>query len=260
MNVFDWALRTTSVLRRRSFVAAAALALLSVTLPAIPSHAADPTAQELLKRYDEVMSPRTFDGLLVMVAHRQDETTRSYKFRAMKSSDDKFRTWFFEPAAAKGQEMLRVGDNMWVYMPNLKRAMRLASRESFQGGDFNNGDVLRVNYVADYDAKLVPAEDPTLWLLDLTAKTKEAAYDRIKLWMSKDKQQPTKAEYYASSGKLLRSAVFEDVKNFHGHERPAHITMRNELMSKRYSEMTMLDLKLNVEVPPQKFVLDDLGR
>ncbi len=224
--------------------------------------AAEPTPEDLLCRYDAVMSPVTFDGLLVMIAHRQDDTTRSYKFRALKSKDDKIRTWFFEPAAAKGQEMLRVEDNMWVYMPNLKRALRLASRESFQGGDFNNGDVLRVNYIADYSAKFVESGDPKLLALELTAKTKEAAYDKIKLWMTTtaDKQQPTKAEYFAASGKMLRSAVFEDVKNFHGHERPAHIVMRNELATKRYSEMTMLDLKLNIDVPAQKFVLDDLGR
>lgn len=238
---------------------AATVVLLSLAIPTLAA-AADPTAEQLLKRYDQVMSPRTFDGLLVMIAHRQDDTTRTYKFRALKSQDDKIRTWFFEPAAAKGQEMLRVEDNMWVYMPNLKRALRLASRESFQGGDFNNGDVLRVNYVADYNAKLIPAEDDMLWLLDLTAKSKEAAYDHIKLWMSKDKQQPAKAEYYAASGKMLRSAKFEDVKSFHGLERPAHMTMRNELATKRYTEMMWLDLKLDLDVPAQKFVVDDLGR
>ena len=238
---------------------AATVALLSLATPTLAA-AADPTAEQLLKRYDQVMSPRTFDGLLVMIAHRQDDTTRTYKFRALKSQDDKIRTWFFEPAAAKGQEMLRVEDNMWVYMPNLKRALRLASRESFQGGDFNNGDVLRVNYVADYNAKLIPAEDDKLWLLDLTAKSKEAAYDHIKLWMTKDKQQPAKAEYYAASGKILRSAKFEDVKIFHGLERPAHMTMRNELATKRFTEMMWLDLKLDLDVPAQKFVVDDLGR
>jgi outer membrane lipoprotein-sorting protein len=226
----------------------------------VAAHAADPSPEALLRKYDEVMTPRTFDALMTMVAHRQDDTTRSYKFRIMKSDDDKVRTWFFEPASAKGQEMLRVGDNMWVYMPNLKRALRMASRESFQGGDFNNGDILRVNYVADYTPKLVPSDDEKLWLLDLTAKTKEAAYEHIKLWMTKDKQQPSRAEYYAASGKLLRSAKFEDVRNFHGIERPAHITMRNELAQKRFSEINTLDMKLNVQVPEQKFVFDDLGR
>jgi CHAD domain-containing protein len=145
-------------------------------------------------------------------------------------------------------------------MPNLKRALRIASRESFQGGDFNNGDVLRVNYVADYNAKLVPSADDALFALELTAKSSEASYDRIQLWLRKDKRLPVKAEYYAASGKLLRSASFEGIKVFRGLERPSLIVMRNELASKRFSEMTVVDMKVNAKVPTQKFVLDDLGR
>ena len=170
------------------------------------------------------------------------------------------RVWFFEPAAANGQEMLSVEDNMWVYMPNLKRALRIASRESFQGGDFNNADALRVNYVVDYTPVLADSGDPSLYLLDLGAKTKDAAYDRIKLWFTKSGLMPAKAEYYAASGKMLRSMSFADVKDFHGLRRPSHLVMKNELAVKRYSEMNTLDMKLNVDVAPQKFVLDDMGR
>lgn len=238
----------------------AALGALALVAAPGTARAGDPTPVELLAKYDKTMTPQTFDALTTMIAHRADGTTRSYKFRIMKSADDKLRMWFFEPASAKGQEMLRVGDNMWVYMPNLKRAIRIASRESFQGGDFNNGDVMRVNYVADYDPKYVDSGDPSQWCLEMTAKSKEATYDRIKLWIRKADLQPAKAEYYAASGKMLRSAKFEDVKDFRGHKRPAHVEMRNELASKRWSEMNMLDMKLNVDVPPQKFVLDDLGR
>src|SRR5262245_24450190 len=235
--------------------------LLAFVLTMFPAPAlADPTAAQILARYDEIMSPRTFAGLLTMIAPRQDGTTRGYKMRVLKSEDDKARLWFFEPASANGQEMLRVEDNMWVYMPNLKRALRIASRESFQGGDFNNGDVLRVNYVKDYNPVLAPSGDDALYMLELTAKTKDASYDRIKLWVSKSELMPVRSEYYAASGKLLRSATFSDVKTFRGHRRPAHIVMRNELATKRYSELNTLDLKLNVEVPTQKFVLDDLGR
>jgi hypothetical protein len=42
--------------------------------------------------------------------------------------------------------------------------------------------------------------------------------------------------------------------------RPARIVMRNELATKRFSEMTMVDMQAGVEAPAQKFVLDDLGR
>jgi len=120
--------------------------------------------------------------------------------------------------------------------------------------------MLRVNYRTDYTAKLVPSGDDHLFGLDLVARSEEATYARIKLWMSKDKKLPVRAEYYATSGKLLRSATFGDVKTFHGVEVPTRITMRNELALKRFSEMFILDRKINVEVPEQTFVLDALGR
>ncbi len=238
-----------------------ALFAIAAFLVAVPvARAGEPTPGEVLAHYDQTMSPKTFDALITMVAHRQDDTTRTYKFRALKSTDDKIRLWFFEPAAAKGQEMLRVGDNMWVYMPNLKRALRIASRDSFQGGDFNNADALRVNYVADYNAAFGDSGDASAWLLDLSAKTKDAAYEKIKLWIHKGDFMPMKAEYYAASGKMIRSMSYADVKDFHGLKRPSHLVMKNELAVKRFSEMNTLDMKLNIDVPPQKFVLDDLGR
>src|SRR5438445_3897177 len=219
------------------------LLALSIMLPGAALAASPPTAAELLKHYDAMMSPRTFDALMTMTAHRQDGTTRSYKFRALKLGEDKIRLWFFEPASAKGQEMLRVGENMWVYMPNLKRALRIASRESFQGGDFNNGDALRVNYVADYTPAFGDSGAPDTWLLDLSAKTKEAGYDRIKLWIHKGDFMPVRGEYYAASGKLLRSMAFSDPKDFHGLKRPSHFAMRNELATARSSEMNTLAMK-----------------
>jgi outer membrane lipoprotein-sorting protein len=246
-------------MRIRSLLIVIVLAL--GTLVSGPSRAAsDPTAAQIVARYDEVMGPKTFDALLAMIAHRQDGTTRSYKMRVMKAGDDKIRLWFFEPASAKGQEMLRMNDNLWVYMPNLKRALRIAARESFQGGDFNNGDVLRVNYVRDYSAVLGAAGDDHQWMVELTAKTEDASYDRIKLWVTRSELLPARAEYYAASGKLLRSAEFSDVKDFRGLRRPSRIVMRNELAQSRYSELQTLDMKLNIDVPAQRFVLDDLGR
>lgn len=220
---------------------------------------AAPTAAELVHKYDEMMSPATFDAAMEMTAHRDDGSARGYKMTILKGTDDKIRLRFDEPASARGQEMLRVGDNMWVYLPSLKRAVRLANRDSFQGGDFNNSDVLRVNYEADYTGALAASDDPALTLVELKSKTAAAGYDKIRLYFDKD-GMPVRAEYYAASGKMLRSAQFSDVKDFHGHRRPAHIVMRNELATKRFSELTTSDMNLDAKVPASKFVLDDLGR
>jgi outer membrane lipoprotein-sorting protein len=220
-----------------------------------------PTAVELLKAYDAVMGPESFDAVMEMTAHRDDDTTRTYKMRVLKSGDDRLRLWFQEPAAVRGQEMLRQGENLWVYLPNLKRPTRVASRESFQGGDFNNGDVLRVHYQSDYAAQLMPASAiPDAWELDLKAKTADAAYDRIRLWLRKADLMPVKGEYYSASGKMLRTAEFADMKSFGGFKRPSRIVMKNMLAVKRYSVMYVEKIDVKVAPAYARFVLDDLGR
>lgn len=231
--------------------------LISMLLMADP-----PTLKEVLNKYDTIMAPPTFKATATMTAHRDDGSTRAYKMMILKGTDDKSRIWFQEPAAVRGQEMLRNGESFWVYMPNLKRAMRLASRDNFQGGDFNNADVLRANYSNDYDGavKEDPAK-PDQWLVELKSKNPDTAYDAVKLWILKSPLGvPTRGEYYTSSGKMLRSAEFTAIKDFgNGLKRPSKITMRNEIATQRFSEMTWEGVDIAAPVSDAKFGLNDLG-
>jgi len=220
-----------------------------------------PKADDLLKKYDAIMGAENFEAVAEMTAHRDDSSVRTYKMKLLKAGTEKLRIWFNEPAAVRGQEMLRQGENLWVYLPNLKKPTRLASRESFQGGDFNNADVLRVHYQSDYDAKVLPESTvPDAWELELKAKSGDAAYERIKLWMRKSDGMPVKGEYYTASGKQLRAAEFSEVKSFGGFKRPARVVMRNMLTPKRWSEFLMTSFNAKVSPPAGRFVLDDLGR
>jgi len=231
--------------------------LLALLLTADP-----PSIKEVLTKYDAIMAPTTFKATATMTAHRDDGTARGYKMTILKGAEDKSRIWFQEPAAVRGQEMLRNAENFWVYMPNLKRALRLASRDNFQGGDFNNADVLRANYAADYDGTVKEdAAKPDVWLLEMKAKTPDSAYDSIKLWVLKSPLGvPVRGEYYTSSGKLLRSADFTEVKDFgNGMKRPAHITMRNEIATQRFSELVWESVDTAAVVGDGKFGLADLG-
>lgn len=244
-------------MKRYSMRAAAVLAA-ALSTAAV---AAEPTAEELLAKYDQVMGPKTFEALTSMTAHREDGTERTYVMKMLKAENDKFRVWFDEPAAVKGQEMLRNGENLWVYLPNLKRATRIANRDSFQGGDFNNADVLRVNYTADYTGKVVPSDLADTYLLELKAKNPNTSYDAIKLWVRKVDAQPVKGQYFGTSGQMIRSAEFSDYRELDkGYTRPAKVVMRNELVKARYSMMETRSLKLAVDAPPQRFTQTDLGR
>lgn len=223
--------------------------------------AATPTADVLLEKYDSIMGPENFDSSARMTARREDGTVRTYDMRFVKKGTEKFRIWFKGPAAVAGQEVLRVGDNSWVYLPNLKRATRIANRDSFQGGDFNNADVLRVNYKADYTAILGQSDKAETYLVELKAKNTNTSYDVIKLWMRKSDSMPVRGEYYGTSGKILRSAEFSDYKEFSkGYKRPARVVMRNELIKERSTELLTQSMNVDVSFPDSRFTLTDLGK
>lgn len=235
--------------------------LLAAVLSFVPAFAAEPTVDELLKKYDSIMGPASFEAETTMSATREDGSTRTYEMKFLKKDADKFRLWFNGPAAVKGQEMLRNGESLWIYLPNLKRATRIASRDNFQGGDFNNADVLRVNYQADYTGSLLASDIPDTVLLQLKAKNADTAYDSIKLYLRKTDYQPVKGQYFGTSGQMIRSATFTDHKEFEkGYTRPARVVMQNELVKTRKSEMVMKTMKLGVDLPAQRFTQSDLGK
>jgi outer membrane lipoprotein-sorting protein len=236
--------------------------LLTLLLPllAFPSLGAEPSVAEVLSKYDSIMGPQVFQTETEMTSVRDDGTSRTYVMRMLKRDDDKFRVWFNEPGSVKGQEMLRNGDNVWVYLPNLKRATRIANRDNFQGGDFNNADVMRVNYATDYHGAFEKSEDAALLCLRLKAKTKETSYDSIRLFVRKSDLQPVKGEYFGTSGQMIRSAEFLDIKELDkGYFRPTRVVMHNEVVKTRKSEMIIRKLQLAVDAPAQRFTQADLG-
>jgi hypothetical protein len=228
-------------------------------LAAAPAPARAEDAASILKQYDLVMGPQHFEAAASMTAHRPDGSVRTYQMRFLKSGEDKFRVFFDAPSNARGQELLRVGDNFWVYMPNLKRAVRLAARESFMGGDFNNADVLRVNYSVDYDAA-IRSETAESWTLDLKSHNPGSAYDRIELTLHKGDHLPIEGHFFAASGKELRAAEFKAPTDFHGHRRPKLVTMRNLIEGGRFSEIALDDFRVVESIPATRFVLTELGK
>lgn len=237
------------------------LSLLCVTMLPVAAWGADPSAAELLKQYDAALGSESFEASFAMSARREDGTARSYKLKVAKAGADKLRLWFLDPASAKGQEMLRQGDSLWVYMPNLKRSLRVAARDAFQGGDFNNADLLRASYQADYTPTLGADNDVSgSWLLELQAKSAEVAYDRIKLWLRKGDFTPLKAEYYTQTGKMLRAAEFSEVKQFGGLKRPAKVVMKNMLATERSTTLVVESFNAKAHPAASQFTLEDLGR
>ena len=221
--------------------------------------AAEPTAVSVLTQVDSILSPPEFEAKITFVSHKSQGEVHTYSMRLLKKDSDKFRIWFLSPPDDVGQEVLRVSNDMWSYLPNLKRALKVSTKQDFQGGDFANSDVLRVALMRDYTPVIKESTDGK-WLLELTAKNDEVTYARVLLTVRKKDGQPTQFEYFTNAGKLVRKMELEDLKTYGKLTRPTKWVMHNMLEPKRMSEMIYDTFNLRKDLDAAVFEQSALGR
>jgi len=178
-----------------------------------PMYAIDNT--QLLKEIDRNLQPESYESYRKLINIEPDGSKKEYTLFFVKKGVDKVMALFLSPASENGRSMLRLGDNMWLYIPNVGKPIRLTSLQSVTGGLFNNADIMLLDYTVEYNVEKVE-EKGNEYLLYLKAKTKTVAYDKVKLWADKNKKFPTKIECLTETDMLIKTLYFKDVKDFGG--------------------------------------------
>ena len=197
----------------RTLVILFTVLVMGCILPAMPARAVDGT--QLLVQIDRNLNPESYAMYRKLINVEPDGRKKEYTLFTVKKGLDKVAAIFLAPASDKGRSTLRLGDNMWLYIPNVGKPIRITSLQSVIGGIFNNADILSLDYSAEYNVEKVD-ESGAEYLLYLKAKTKTVAYDRLKMWVNKGRKLPTKIECLTEAGMLIKTLYFKDMKDFGG--------------------------------------------
>lgn len=238
--------------------AALALALAVMLLPAAPAAAAVDGAA-ILKKVDRNLEPESYEMYRKLINIEPDGTKKEFVIFSVKKGRDKVAGLFLAPASDKGRTTLRQGENMWLYIPNVGKPVRITSLQSVTGGIFNNADILRIDYTEEYDVAAAD-EQADGYLLTLKAKTGAVAYDKLKMWVDRKVVLPTRIEAYAASGLLVKTIYFKDIGDFGGGiRRPATVETDSPLYKGYRSVMLYSQLKKRT-VPDEVFTVDYMSR
>jgi outer membrane lipoprotein-sorting protein len=213
----------------------------------------------LLQQVDANLQPESFESYRKLINIEPNGTQREFLLYTLKKGQDKIVSLFLAPASDKGRATLRLGENMWLYIPNVGKPIRITSLQSVVGGVFNNADIMRLDYHVEYDVQQL--EDlGQEYLLDLKAKTGAVAYDRLKMWVDKAAVVPTKIECYAATGLLIKTLYYKERKPFDdGVMRPAVIETDSPLY-KGYKSLMVYARVQKRSVPDEVFTPDFLPR
>ena len=189
--------------------------------PAVYAQDATEQGNELLKRIDRKLTPESFESYRKLINIEPDGSQKEFVLYAIKKGNDKMVTTFLSPKSEVGRSTLRLDENMWLFIPGVGKPVRITSLQSVIGGIFNNSDIMRLDYSAEYNVVEMTEIDRKLQL-KLKAKTDSVAYDKLIMWVDPSNEMPSRVECRTASDMLIKTLYFKDVKEFDdGIRRPA---------------------------------------
>jgi outer membrane lipoprotein-sorting protein len=199
--------------------------------------ATSPDADAILKHADAFRNGWPSYVLHVRITNFEGDKSDEVKlYEVSQKGTEKTYVEFMSPRE-KGQHLLMLGDDMWVYLPDTSRPVRITPLERLSG-DASNGDIARTNYAADYTPVFVRTEKAGTEecnVLELTAKRKGATYQRILFWVRVEDARPVKAEFYLTSGKHIKSATFDEYAPVGGKMQLRRMTLYDEIRHNSHS-------------------------
>lgn len=211
---------------------------------------ADPEAAKLVARADEIRFPReSFQTEIVVRNFSDGQAGDERKFRVLSRGNENTIVLTTEPASERGQALLMRGRDLWIFMPSVSQPVRLSLAQRLTG-QVANGDLARANFAGDYNPALLGKEEldgQSALVLDLRAVDRSVTYAKVKYWVAERDSRPLKAEFYALSGRLLKTARYEEFREMAGRLRPTRLVMedalkKGEISVLSYESMTVRDL------------------
>lgn len=232
--------------------------ILSLALPLSFVAAAD-TGQDILLKVDRNLQPETYEMYRKLINIEPNGSRKEFVLYTIKKGQEKMVALFLDPPSEKGRSSLRLGENMWLYIPNIGKPIRITSLQSVVGGVFNNSDILRLDYSTEYDVQSNTTESDH-YILDLKAKNNSVAYDHLKMWVDQKHLVPTRIEAYAASGLLIKTLHYSRITDFgNGIVRPAMLETDSPLY-KNYKSVMLFSKIRKREFPDEVFSLNYLPR
>lgn len=160
---------------------------------------------------------------------------------------------FESPARQKGRILLKQDNDMWLYIPGTRKVIRISPAQRLLG-ETSNGDVTGSNLTLDYDASVATDESTKGQIkLILEAKTKSVSYHKVIFWLEdKAPYKPIRSEYFARSGKLLKTADYTSFKDFDGELKIHKMLLTDPIIEGSYTWMLFDNYRAS-DLPDARF-------
>jgi outer membrane lipoprotein-sorting protein len=195
----------------------------------ISIYAQQPTAKEIVKKANDLMLGQTNESYMRMSIVRPT-WQRTIAFHTWSKGSEFSLVIITDPAKEKGQTFLKRKNEIWNWIPNIQRMIKLPPSmmsQGWMGSDFTNDDLLKAaSIVEDYDHALLGSEvfnGEECYKIKLVPKANAAiVWGSLTKWISKKGYFQMKTEYYDEDNQLVKTESAADIKYMGDREIPTH--------------------------------------
>jgi hypothetical protein len=224
-------------------------------------------ARQILDRVDDLFRGSSSVGRASMQI-ATEHWTRSLTLAFWTKGKERSLIRILEPKKEKGTATLKVGNELWNYLPKVNRVIKLPSSmmsASWMGSHLTNDDLVRESRMADdYDFEITfdGVRDGER-IVELTCIPKEDApvvWGKVVVTVHRDGYLPSSVLYYDEDLELVRSMTYSAVRELGGRELPTEITIVPQDKPDEHTRLRYEELDFDVTNDDELFSLRELQR
>lgn len=224
-------------------------------------------AREVLDRVERLLWGRTVQGEYEMTI----ATPRWQRTLGLRVWMDRPRRSFVRivsPAKEAGIGSLRIGAEMWNYLPNVERIIKIPPSMMLQpwmGSDFTNDDLVKESSILeDYTHRLldeVQLDGAAVLRIEAVPRPEAAVvWGRIVYWVRRSDTIPLKQEFFSERGELVRVMTFSEVRPVGGRRLPTRWEMRPTAKPGNATTVVLKDAVFDAPVDDEVFTQRNLQK
>lgn len=222
-------------------------------------------ASQLIERSETHTRGKSFQASVAMTVF-EDKGERTLAFKTWTQGKDKSVIKILQPAKDRGIGNLRLEFNLWQYLPNVERIVKIPPSmmlQSWMGSDFTNDDLVKTSSLSrDYTHAIEKKEKlgdiPAIKIICTAKPDAPVTWGKVIVWLRDPDAVPLKQESYSEDGELIKVMEGSEIKTFGSHIIPTKLTMRTVKKANAKTEMTYKDVvfddKIDASIFTQEFI------
>lgn len=190
--------------------------------------------------------------------------SREMRIESWSEGRDKMLSRILSPKKDAGTATLKLGDEMWNYLPKIDRLMKIPTSlmgDRWMGSHLTNDDLVKENKVDEAYTFAIAKESAREAVIVATPKPHAAVvWGRISYRIDLARNLPLEVSYFDEDGERVRTLTFDQVRTLGGRTLPTRMRYVPADAPGEYTEIVYETLEFDRPLPKDLFSLRSLRR